>query len=172
MAAKKLGVSLSTLKRRFYQLGIGRWPYHFVTQEKRKRSIWHLVSEVEPKTEKELSSETVQTLTRLFSMSLQEQQKLAARNSSLSSSQRTVSINGDNEVTNCKFLHYVPRNELSPQSQTTQAGSTASSNSSPVSHKRQRRFLLLDDGTNTNNDSPKGQKRLKLTGGNHNNSDK
>jgi len=100
-AAQKLGVSLSTLKRRFYQLGIGRWPYQ-LAQDKRRRSIWFLVNKEESKSEKELSPGTVQTLNQLFSMTLQEQQFLATQNPFKEGS---VSVG--------TRLHYVPMSETS-----------------------------------------------------------
>jgi len=34
-AAKTLGVSLSTLKRRFYEIGLGRWPGNLIDKKNR-----------------------------------------------------------------------------------------------------------------------------------------
>ena len=132
LAAQKLGVSLSTLKRRFYQLGLGRWPYQ--THETNRRSIWHMVNEVEPKSEKYLSPETVQTLTHLFSMSLQEQQQLATGQHPLSQGNHSI----NRKETNFKFLHYVPTSERSLQSE-NQTNSIHKG-----VQKRPRRFLQLD----------------------------
>lgn len=129
LAAQKLGVSVSTLKRRFYQLGIGRWPYQLM-QEKRRSNLWSLVSDVESQSEKELSPNTVQTLTRLFSMSLQDQQLLATENPS---PQRNISNSGAGSP-NLKFLQYVPKCETSVQPQ-NQNSSIPSSNSNVI-HKR------------------------------------
>jgi len=130
LAAQKLGVSMSTLKRRFYQLKMGRWPCQ-LTHDRRRRSVWHLVNEVEPKSEKELCPNTVQTLTRLFSMNLQEQQMLATQNLS---SQKHFSSNGS-EPPSLKFMRYVPSSETMTK---------------PLNNgirKKHRRFLRLDAGT-------------------------
>jgi len=132
LAAQKLGVSMSTLKRRFYQLKMGRWPCQ-LTQDRRRRSVWHLVNEVEPKSEKELCPNTVQTLTRLFSMNLQEQQLLATQNLS---SQRNLSSNGS-EPPPLKFMRYVPSSETLTKPVTNTNGV----------RKKHRRFLRLDAGT-------------------------
>jgi len=129
LAAQKLGVSVSTLKRRFYKLKMGRWPYQ-LTQDKRRRSVWHLVNEVEPKSEKELCPNTVQTLTRLFSMNLQEQQMLATQNLS---SQNSFSSNGS-EPPSLKFMRYVPSSETMTKPVTKTNGI----------RKKHRRFLRLD----------------------------
>jgi len=168
LAAQKLGVSLSTLKRRFYQLDIGRWPYQ-LTQDNRKRSVWHMINETESKCEKELSPLTVQTLTRLFSMSLQEQQRFAT--TQLSQSQRNQSLNGNESPSFIKFLHYVPRDETSPQPQSQSSSIPSSPSSNSVTNtkgirKRPRRFLQLDDDethTTVQKNGETNRKRQKLS---------
>ncbi|KAG2379420.1 hypothetical protein C9374_006537 [Naegleria lovaniensis] len=66
LAARLLGVSISTLKRRFYDLHIGRWPYQCISLNERKRSIYFLMNETEPEDDKELDEKTLMYLRHAF----------------------------------------------------------------------------------------------------------
>ncbi|EFC42300.1 hypothetical protein NAEGRDRAFT_80436 [Naegleria gruberi] len=66
LAARLLGVSISTLKRRFYDLHIGRWPYQCISLSERKKSIYFLMNETEPEDEKEIDEKTMHHLRHAF----------------------------------------------------------------------------------------------------------
>lgn len=68
LAAKLLGVSVSTLKRRYYELFKGgqRWPFQSIPLKERKKSIYYLVNEEEPLDAKELDSQTIEHLCTVF----------------------------------------------------------------------------------------------------------
>ncbi|KAF0974319.1 hypothetical protein FDP41_006929 [Naegleria fowleri] len=66
LAARLLGVSISTLKRRFYDLHMGRWPYQCISLNERKKSIYFLMNETEPEDEKELDEKTWTYLRHAF----------------------------------------------------------------------------------------------------------
>jgi len=65
LAAKLLNVSLSTLKRRFYELGMGRWPKVRNQGEDCKRTIYYLLND-EDKNTKFIDSLTMQNLQQAF----------------------------------------------------------------------------------------------------------
>lgn len=67
-AAKRLGVSLSTLKRRFYELaGKGkRWPFHEMKKIEKKRSMKFILNETN-QPEKMLDPYTLFVLAKTFS---------------------------------------------------------------------------------------------------------
>lgn len=64
-AAKLLGVSVSTLKRRFYSMNMGRWPYPENRYLARKRSISYICSP-NNRPEKQLDPHTLHVLLRAF----------------------------------------------------------------------------------------------------------
>ncbi len=68
LAAKLLGVSVSTLKRRYYELFKGgqRWPFQSIPLKERKKSIYYLVNEEEPLDAKELDNQTMEHLCTIF----------------------------------------------------------------------------------------------------------
>lgn len=67
-AARRLGVSLSTLKRRFYELaGKGkRWPFHEMKKIEKKRSMKYILNETN-QPEKMLDPYTLFVLSKTFS---------------------------------------------------------------------------------------------------------
>jgi len=65
-AAKLLGVSLSTLKRRFYDTHKGsRWPYSGIKKQAKKRSIAYIMNQ-KNKPVKLLDPHTLHTLKKAF----------------------------------------------------------------------------------------------------------
>ncbi|KAL0484910.1 hypothetical protein AKO1_011786 [Acrasis kona] len=71
LAARFLGVSISTLKRRFYDLEMGRWPYQSIPLEQRKKGLYYLINEVEPNNPKHLTDESIAIIQAAFRSSLQ-----------------------------------------------------------------------------------------------------
>jgi DNA-binding transcriptional regulator YiaG len=67
-AAKLLGVSVSTLKRRFYSMDMGRWPYPGNRYSARKRTISYICSP-NNRPEKQLDPHTLHVLLRAFKSS-------------------------------------------------------------------------------------------------------
>lgn len=67
-AAKRLGVSLSTLKRRFYELaGKGkRWPFQELKKIEKKRSVRYIINDIN-QPEKMLDPYTIFVLNQTFS---------------------------------------------------------------------------------------------------------
>ncbi|KAL9642977.1 hypothetical protein ABK040_010669 [Willaertia magna] len=66
LAARLLNVSVSTLKRRYYEMFKGRWPYQSLSNTERKKSIWFYVNE-EDHPEKLIPNETLMVLQKAFS---------------------------------------------------------------------------------------------------------
>jgi len=65
-AAKRLGVSLSTLKRRFYALNMGkRWPYYQFVKVQRKRHLNYILNK-QNKPEKLIDNHTIHVLKLAF----------------------------------------------------------------------------------------------------------
>jgi hypothetical protein len=65
-AARRLGVSLSTLKRRFYELHSGkRWPYNDIKNTLKKRKLRYIVND-RSKPEKYLDQNTLFALSKAF----------------------------------------------------------------------------------------------------------
>ncbi|KAL0476290.1 hypothetical protein AKO1_010898 [Acrasis kona] len=65
-AAKLLGVSLSTLKRKFYELKIGRWPHYEARIKERKRSLTYILNANESNNPKRLDYRTLAVLNEAF----------------------------------------------------------------------------------------------------------
>ncbi len=66
LAARLLGVSLSQLKKRYYELFPGRrWPYQLKSLVDRKQSIYYLLNEND-KNEKDIDEKTLATLLQIF----------------------------------------------------------------------------------------------------------
>jgi len=70
-AAKLLGVSLSTLKRRYYEIvGHRRWPYPDMKRLLKKKTISYIVHDKDKPT-KQLDPHTLHVLKKAFSQSIQ-----------------------------------------------------------------------------------------------------
>ncbi|EFC39882.1 predicted protein [Naegleria gruberi] len=65
MAARLLNVSVSTLKRRFYEMYEGRWPYQKMPTQERKKTIWYYINE-EDEPEKNISDHSLRVLNLAF----------------------------------------------------------------------------------------------------------
>lgn len=79
-AASRLGVSVSTLKRRFYALGLGhKWPYPSNKKQIKKRSLSYILNKKNVENEKHLDSNTLNHLVKAFALkpleSMQHQQQ-------------------------------------------------------------------------------------------------
>ena len=111
--------------------GLGRWPYQHLTQDERRRSVWYLVNEDEPETEKDISLETYNELQRIFSKSLFEQSRMAQQSMS---SEQQKSTSGNTNSTGYKFMHYIPKD--------------------PSDTKRSKRFQNMNHSWTSSNQKP------------------
>ncbi len=136
-----------------------------MTQEDRRRSIWHLVSEVEPSSEKELSPSTVQTLSKLFSMSLEEQGRMAVENATVPQRHRW-----NERPQNLKFLHYVPKSTASNNNSANSVSSSSGSSGSGSSHATHYNATRITMSSSSISLSSSSVSSLSLTSGGDNNS--
>ncbi|KAL0486743.1 RKD2 [Acrasis kona] len=75
-AANRLGISLSTLKRKFRSLGLGkRWPYQEMRQIERKRSLSFILNPVELTSAKRLDYRVMNALSKAFLDSMPPSQR-------------------------------------------------------------------------------------------------
>jgi DNA-binding transcriptional regulator YiaG len=79
-AASLLGVSVSTLKRRFYALGLGhKWPYPLAKKQTKKRSLSYILNKKNVENAKFLDNNTLNHLVKAFALkpleSMQHQQQ-------------------------------------------------------------------------------------------------
>jgi hypothetical protein len=80
-AAVRLGVSLSTLKRKFRSLKIGkRWPFQEKRQRERKRSISFILNTIEPTSSKRLDYRTINALAKAFADSINQEARQSLTN--------------------------------------------------------------------------------------------
>jgi hypothetical protein len=74
VAALLLGCSLSSLKRRYYEISKSkgesgrRWPYQSLTLKSRKRFIYYVLNCREPEDATTLDKETLEALTKAFTV--------------------------------------------------------------------------------------------------------
>ncbi|KAL9641457.1 hypothetical protein ABK040_013382 [Willaertia magna] len=104
LAARLLGVSVSTLKRRYYEMYKGRWPYQSLSNKERKKTIWFYVNE-EEYSEKFISKETITILNKAFNDCTKSPSEYT-----LSSIQGNNTTNGSKQK-EIMFLSYIPQHE-------------------------------------------------------------
>ncbi|KAF0977373.1 hypothetical protein FDP41_003365 [Naegleria fowleri] len=109
LAARLLGVSVSTLKRRFkesYEVQFHRWPYHKLTNLEKRHSLWFYIND-ENEDEKFISSKCEQVLEKAF------------ENCTLPLEHYFSELKPKPRKKDFTFLNYIPQHEMSSHAATT-----------------------------------------------------